>query len=51
MISSKIGMKQGQRGDSHTMQFNQSSSMNQYAGNLQQPHPNKYQSKSNLCIL
>jgi len=25
------------------MQFSQSSSMNQYAGNLQQPYPNKYQ--------
>ena len=45
MISSKIGMKQGHRADGQSMQFNQSSSMNQYAGNLQQPYPNKYQSK------
>lgn len=47
MISSKIGMKPGARADQQTMQYSQGSSgMNQYAGNLQQPYPNKYQSKS-----
>ena len=46
MISSKIAMKQGHRADQQTMQFSQGSAgMNQYAGNLQQPYPNKYQSK------
>lgn len=47
MISSKIGMKPGARADQQTMQYSQGSSgMNQYAGNLQQPYPNKYQSKN-----
>ena len=41
MMSSKIAMKQGQRSDNQTMQFNQSSNANQYAGNMQQPYPNK----------
>ena len=42
MISSKIGMKQVNRGDQQSMQFSQGSHQmsNQYAGNMQQPYHN-----------